>query len=141
MKAQIVVIELEKLSHRQDAMVISARANLCLQEQGLIRHPVAVWNSRGLLALSDGVAVGLLTFKEDDDDLTAEIELVYVDEGNERVLARLLSAVRAKLQAGKSETVSFSYHPANLRMAQAAKVFGVQPFCVRCRVDIKRRQP
>lgn len=138
----ITIVEIDKLSHSRAATITAQRGALLLMERGITNYP-ASWDSKALAAMSGEACVGILTIKEDEDDLTVTVTHAHVTTEGRSLMALggLLVRLREKYRGTKFKEIWFTYHEANDDMAGAAKAFGAEIALYRAKYVIPAAEP
>lgn len=110
----------EKLVRSPEAVTASARGALSLMERGLTRY-FPPWDKPVIVALYEGIAVGVLVVDFDLDELSASVRLAWCHSCHPTALASMLSRLRVECRDRQITEVFFTAHDENGDMARAAE--------------------
>lgn len=123
----IRLVELAKLSQSQEALTAAYRGGLVLQERGWLRFPAACWDQPAIVAMAGDQCVGVLNYREVEDELYVSVDYAFAEPGHPVALATMLARFRSKYRGSRFESIRFGCHAGNAPMAKAVAALGLKP--------------
>lgn len=130
------IVHLEKLTFSAAVAQAAAKGNADVMARCDLSWPPATARNHAVAAMEGAACVGLIAYEVDEDDKAANVNLAWVEEGRDSLLARLLARLRTECLAAGAREITFTRQLANDRMAKAARVFG-KPYSETYRIQLK----